>query len=119
MVCSWSGWAIPGVEASVRRIAACSWGEAASPTSRLDISIPNTTATTASSAPMARVPRASYNGSPVSAASPTPTKATLRPSSAAVSSNSTTANSGFLVVRMNDHQLCVAPHGAGLPDRGA
>jgi hypothetical protein len=55
MVCSWSSWAIPGVEASARRIAACSWGEAASPTSRLYISIPSTTATTASSAPMARV----------------------------------------------------------------
>jgi hypothetical protein len=54
---------------------------------------------------MARVPKASHTGSPVTAASPTPARAKSRPISAAVSSSSTTASSGFLVVRMNDHQL--------------
>ena len=104
-VCSWSSWAIPGVEASVRRIAACSWGEAASPTSRLNISIPNTTATTASSAPIARVPGASYNGSPVS----WPARPLRRPRSGRPRPRCPPAARrpapGFLVVRMNDLQL--------------
>src|SRR5215204_1818790 len=90
--------------ASIRR---CRSGDAASPISRLRISIARTTAMHNSSPPIASVPSPSKTGLPVTNARTMPSNANSRPSSAPESSSSRTGSSGLRDSRM---YLSPAPH---------
>ncbi len=80
--------------------------------SRLFISIASTTAITQSSRPIPMLPSASQRGLPVISARLIPTSANSSPTSAPLSSSSTTGSSGFLVVRMNAHHVRFPRDGA-------
>ena len=106
-----------GALSSAAVIVATSRGDAASPMSRLAISIASTIATTTSSTPIARLPMrvearlVQHLGQGHARRARTPDRA-----SAPKSSSSTTGSSGFLVPRMNCHHVRPAAQRVRLAD---
>src|SRR5688572_2018159 len=97
----------PGVPVSAPAIRATASGLAASPSSRLLVSIARAIATATSSRPIMTVPITSKMPLWVSSVMPTPNSAKIKPSSAAKSSSKITGSSGALAARMNLFQVCL------------